>query len=320
MHVLVPFFLGVLTGVAAVLLVLRFGNPGLLKRSAGTVKESTDELAADELPRFGKEARPSEPAPAGPGPSIAPEASVAPAPEPAAPLAAAPDSPAPVAAAPAPEPAAVVAEPPPADPTPPPDPMPPHRPLPPRAPDPRAPEHLVSAGGAVPAGDDSDLPVARPAEASPPVAREASGAATTDPDALPFVEAELLPSIEDPDGDPRDKRQHVRLVSSEPLMVTPFAGRETMAEVCDVSLGGVRFRVVGLSVRPGDLMHVTFNLGGESVTAVARVLRTRTLDEITREVAAQFVRLDPWAARRFEEALAEADAPALRRSAEGEAG
>ena len=61
-------------------------------------------------------------------------------------------------------------------------------------------------------------------------------------------------------------------------------------------------------------------LGGESVTAVARVLRTRSLDDITTEVAAQFARLDPWAARRFEEALADADAPALRRSEEGGAG
>ena len=194
--------------------------------------------------------------------------------------------------------------------------MPPHRPLPPRAPDPRA---LDNPAPAEASGDESDLPASRPAEAGAPAAGPTApeGAAPA-PDAPPFVEAELLPSIEDPDGDPRDKRQHVRLVSNEPLMVTPFAGRETMAEVCDVSLGGVRFRVVGLTVRPGDLMHVTFNLVGESVTAVARVLRVQPLDDITSEVAAEFARLDPWAARRFEEALAEADAPALRRNGESE--
>jgi len=48
---------------------------------------------------------------------------------------------------------------------------------------------------------------------------------------------------------------------------------------------------------------VTFNVDGDSLSAVARVLRTRPLDEITLEVAAAFSRLDPWAARRFEAAL-----------------
>jgi hypothetical protein len=98
-------------------------------------------------------------------------------------------------------------------------------------------------------------------------------------------------------------RRFARLSLDEPLMVAPFGGRETLAEICDVSLGGVRFRIVGLELQVGDMMRVTFNLSGESLTAIARVLRTIELDEITCEVAAEFARVDPWAARRFEEAL-----------------
>lgn len=165
----------------------------------------------------------------------------------------------------------------------------------------------------VPALESPPAPTPEPitAEPEPPPLLE-----ETDFAPLP-LEPELAPSQPEPELTPepeveekevgRDKRQHVRLISDEPLMVTPFAGRETMAEICDVSLGGVRFKVVGLALRAGDLMHVTFNLGGESLTAVARVLRIRQLDDITAEVAAQFARLDPWAARRFEEALAERD-------------
>jgi hypothetical protein len=126
----------------------------------------------------------------------------------------------------------------------------------------------------------------------------------------PKPELEVADLVSEPEPEPekpellgRDKRRFARLSLDEPLLVAPFAGRKTMAEVCDLSLGGVRFRVVGIELQAGDMMHVNFNLSGESLTAIARVLRTQKLDDITCEVAAEFVRLDPWAARRFEEAL-----------------
>jgi len=76
-----------------------------------------------------------------------------------------------------------------------------------------------------------------------------------------------------------------------------------MAQCCDVSAGGMRFGVVGCTLRAGDLLRVTFNIGGETVEAIGSVLRIQELDPITTEVSLEFVRLDPWAAQLFEQAL-----------------
>jgi hypothetical protein len=101
----------------------------------------------------------------------------------------------------------------------------------------------------------------------------------------------------------RERRRHARLPLDEPILITPFAGRETMAEGIDVSLTGIRLRAVGSALRAGDLLHVTFNVGGDTVEAVARVRRTQQADRVTIEVSAEFARIDPWAARLLEEAL-----------------
>ena len=77
-----------------------------------------------------------------------------------------------------------------------------------------------------------------------------------------------------------------------------------MAQSCDVSVGGMLFRVMGCTLRAGDLVRVTFNIGSETVAAVGSVLRIRELDPVTTEVSLQFVRLDPWAAQLLEQALA----------------
>ena len=140
-----------------------------------------------------------------------------------------------------------------------------------------------------PAAEIGPLPAPCPAETQSPSPPEPESAAEPAP-------------AEEPEEPQR--RQHERLISTEPILVTPFGGSETMAEVCDVSLGGVRFRVMGMSLRTDDIVRVTFNVDGESLCAVARVLRVEPLDDITIEVAAVFARLDPWAARRFEAALA----------------
>jgi hypothetical protein len=63
---------------------------------------------------------------------------------------------------------------------------------------------------------------------------------------------------------------------------------------------------VGCTLRVGDLVRVTFNIGDETVAAIGSVLRVRELDPITSEVSLEFVRVDPWAAQLLEQAL-EAD-------------
>jgi hypothetical protein len=73
----------------------------------------------------------------------------------------------------------------------------------------------------------------------------------------------------------------------------------------DVSLGGIRFRVVGSRLITGELLRVSFTMGDQTVDAVGRVLRTRRLDENATEVALEFVRIDPWVARVLERAAEE---------------
>jgi hypothetical protein len=150
------------------------------------------------------------------------------------------------------------------------------------------------------AGNESEVAPAEPEPLEPALVAEP--ALLAEPEVADLV-TEPEPEPEKPEVLGRDKRRFARLSLDESLVVAPFAGRETLAEICDVSFGGVQFRVVGLELQADDMMHITFNLSGESLTAIARVLRTQQLDDITCEVAAEFVRLDPSAARRFEEAL-----------------
>jgi len=179
-------------------------------------------------------------------------------------------------------------------------------PVTPRTPDPAAHE----AGSAAQPGPAIDPAVAEALAALPPVVVAAPAASEPVPAEAAAASAVAEAGEEEaPDrASEGNRRRHPRIRSEDPIMVTPFGGRETMAEVCDVSQGGVRFRVVGLPLRGGDMVRVTFNLGGTSLSAVARVLRTRSLDDITLEIGAEFARLDPWAARQFETALAEEQA------------
>jgi hypothetical protein len=106
---------------------------------------------------------------------------------------------------------------------------------------------------------------------------------------------------------PANRRKHPRIRSDQTFEVIPFAGRAMMAQCCDISAGGMRFGVVGCTLRAGDLVRVTFNIGEETVAAIGSVLRIRELDPITSEVSLQFVRLDPWASQLLEQALAARD-------------
>ena len=116
--------------------------------------------------------------------------------------------------------------------------------------------------------------------------------------------SEPAPAEEAPEPAPSERRKHPRIRSDQTFAVTPFAGRETMAQCFDISAGGMRFGIVGCALRAGDLVRVTFNVGAETVGAVGSVLRVKEMDPITTEVSVQFVRIDPWAAELLAQALA----------------
>ena len=106
-----------------------------------------------------------------------------------------------------------------------------------------------------------------------------------------------------PEQAPVERRKHPRIQSDQTFTITPFAGRAMMAQCSDMSAGGMRFAVVGCTLRAGDLVRVTFNIGAETVEAIGSVLRIAELDPITADVSLRFVRLDPWATELLEQAL-----------------
>jgi hypothetical protein len=132
--------------------------------------------------------------------------------------------------------------------------------------------------------------------------RQVEEQAPAEPAEAPAPEA--ASADEAPEPAPPDRRKHPRIRSDQTFAVTPFAGRETMAQCFDISAGGMRFGIVGCALRAGDLVRVTFNVGAETVGAVGSVLRVREMDPITTEVSIQFVRIDPWASELLAQALA----------------
>ena len=117
-------------------------------------------------------------------------------------------------------------------------------------------------------------PIAEPAIAEPAIAE-------------PRTRGTAAPETPEP---PANRRKHRRIRSDQSFVITPFAGRAIMAQCRDVSTGGMRFGVVGCTLRVGDLVRVTFNIGAETVAAIGSVVRVQELDPITSDVSLEFVR------------------------------
>ena len=98
-----------------------------------------------------------------------------------------------------------------------------------------------------------------------------------------------------------DRRKYARIHADRMVSVTAFGANPQLAQGRDVSLGGIRFDVVGTKFMDGELLRVNFNISDQTVEAVGRVVWTRELDPITCQVGLEFVRIDPWAARLLED-------------------
>ena len=101
-----------------------------------------------------------------------------------------------------------------------------------------------------------------------------------------------------------DRRKYPRIASDQLVSFTPFAGAPALGDAGDVSVGGIRLKIVGCKIRKGDLLLINFNVGEQTIEAVGRVVWIRTMDDITAEVGLNFDRIDPWAARLLDEELA----------------
>ena len=99
----------------------------------------------------------------------------------------------------------------------------------------------------------------------------------------------------------KSRRKHPRLSQDDLVSFTTLTGVSALAQGKDVSLSGIRFIAAGCTLLLDELLRVSFNVQGQTVEAVGRVVRAAKLDDITTEVALEFVRIDPWAARLLED-------------------
>jgi c-di-GMP-binding flagellar brake protein YcgR len=100
--------------------------------------------------------------------------------------------------------------------------------------------------------------------------------------------------------DPREGRKTARVPIDELVSFTPFEGSSSLGQGVDVSLDGIRFRVVGCQLAHDEMLQVSVNVANQTIEAVGRVVRLQQLDDITTEVSLEFVRIDPWASRMLE--------------------
>ena len=100
----------------------------------------------------------------------------------------------------------------------------------------------------------------------------------------------------------KSRRKQPRLSLDDLVSFTTLTGASTLGQGKDVSLSGIRFIEAGCTLVLDELIRISFNVHGQTIEAVGRVARAEKLDDITTEIALEFVRIDPWAARLLEEA------------------
>jgi hypothetical protein len=105
----------------------------------------------------------------------------------------------------------------------------------------------------------------------------------------------------------QDRRKYGRLATDQVISFAPVDARDLLGVSRNLSIGGIRFEAIGCEIEQGDVLRVTFNVSDETVVAVGKVVWSTEIDPITTDVGLEFIEIDPEAARRLGEILAEAD-------------
>ena len=98
-----------------------------------------------------------------------------------------------------------------------------------------------------------------------------------------------------------DRRKYARIATDQVISFSQLDESDRLALGRDVSAGGIRFEAVGCEINLGEFLRLTFNVAGETVVAVGRVVWATDLDPITMDIGIEFVEVDPRAARLLEE-------------------
>ncbi len=102
-----------------------------------------------------------------------------------------------------------------------------------------------------------------------------------------------------------DRRRYARVPSESLISVNRLDDSSLLAHSLDLSVKGLRFQVMGLTLEPEELLRVQLTLEDRTVTVVGRAVRVTEIDAFTQEVAVRFVQVDPDTQRFLESQLAE---------------
>lgn len=90
----------------------------------------------------------------------------------------------------------------------------------------------------------------------------------------------------------RERRKYPRLDTRQMLAVARVDESGHIALGHDLSLGGIRFQVVGLEVSLGELLRIYFSVEDQTLSALGRVAWATELDAFTTDVGLEFLEVD----------------------------
>ena len=93
-----------------------------------------------------------------------------------------------------------------------------------------------------------------------------------------------------------DRRKYPRIETDQVISFSLVDAPDQLALGRDVSVGGIRFEVVGCEIDLGEVLRLTFNVDGETVAATGRVAWSTEIDPVTQDVGIEFVEVEPRAA------------------------
>jgi len=92
-----------------------------------------------------------------------------------------------------------------------------------------------------------------------------------------------------------ERRKYPRIEMERMVAVSHVDDGRQLAHGRDLSLGGIRFQIVGAEVGLDDVLRIFFNVEDQTFSAVGRVVWATELDAFTTDVGLEFLEIDPLA-------------------------
>ena len=102
-----------------------------------------------------------------------------------------------------------------------------------------------------------------------------------------------------------NRRKYPRVLTESIVSITVLEDDTTLGAAVDLSLGGIRFQMMGVELFLWQKLSICLNLGDDSRTVVGRVVRLTDEDPFTQEVAVAFLEVDSRTRELMQETLAD---------------